>query len=62
MKRYLRAFLAIALAVVIIVGLIYWGYSVNRWWNWKFGYEGRTQTLIEKAMKEHIEKYHKEQK
>ena len=51
---------------IIVIGCIcifsYYAYSLNRWWNWKFGYEYRTKVVIEKVMNEHIEKYHKGEK
>lgn len=58
MKNIISSLIVMAI-ITIILGVVYLGYSINRWWNWKYGYESRTKALIEKTMSEHTEKYHK---
>ena len=38
---------AFALSVAAMLGgIIYGGYKLNRWWNWKFGYESKVEEVI----------------
>jgi hypothetical protein len=59
MKERITLFLActVMIVVVVFIGIGVWKFE--RWLNWELSYDNMVKTQVDRAMKEHIEKYHK---
>lgn len=40
-----------ALAIIILIAIAYGAYKLERWVNWKFGYESSVERIIEERVR-----------
>jgi multisubunit Na+/H+ antiporter MnhB subunit len=50
-KEFLLAISMVIIVVIALAGLWIGGFYLNRWFNWKFGYESKTEETIRQMVK-----------
>lgn len=62
MKDIMTMVVPTVLVLALMFAIGYGGWRVKRWFNYKVGYSSQVQEQVDKAMQDHINKYHKDNK